>query len=375
MRILLATAVTAAAALLAGCRTQEMKSAAITEPPPVQAALISVGAETFLATVPLTGTLVSSSRVDVKAETIGRVVRFDKEEGDAVASGEPVVWVNDENYQLSLRQAQTGVKVAETGLERAQLLESHARSETERAQNLLKSGGITDKDLKAAELAERDAHAQVAMAEAQLDQARAGLDVAGKHLRDAVIHSPVSGVIQKKFVNKGAYVEAPTQLFTVVDNTRLELESPVASADLAPVSSGQRVEFAVNAYPGVKFEGRVMEIAPAMDADTRSAKVRIQVVNTGGKLKAGMFVEGEIRTGSTAQAIVIPASAAYRDDRSAKSSYVFVVDNGKASRRAIRLGREREGKLEILEGLKPGDTLIAEQSIEIAEGVRVQPRR
>jgi membrane fusion protein (multidrug efflux system) len=87
-----------------------------------------------------------------------------------------------------------------------------------------------------------------------------------------------------------------------------------------------------------------------------------------------MFAEGEIMTGSDARAIIVPGSAVYRDDRSAKSSYVFVLENGKAVRRMIRIGRERDGKLEIVEGLKPGDSLISEQSIEIAEGVPVKAR-
>jgi RND family efflux transporter MFP subunit len=364
----------AAALLPAACRTQEVRSSTTSEAAPVTAPLLKVETQTFVATVPFTGTLVSNARVDVKAETVGKIVRFDKEEGDPVAAGEAVVWVNDENFQLSLRQAETGVKVAEAGLERAKLLDAHDRSELERAENLLKSGGITDKDLKAAQMAAQDAGAQVTVAAAQLEQARAALDLARKHLRDTVIHSPVAGVIQKKFINKGAYVEAPTAVFTVVDNSRLELETPVASADLASIRAGQRATFRVNSYPGATFEGRVLEIAPAVETETRSAKARIQVAGSGGRLKAGMFAEGEILTGSNAQAIVIPSAAVYRDDRSAKSSYAFVVENGKAARRALRIGRERDGQLEIVEGLKPGDTLVAEQSIEIAEGVRIQAR-
>ena len=87
-----------------------------------------------------------------------------------------------------------------------------------------------------------------------------------------------------------------------------------------------------------------------------------------------MFGQGEILTGSNAQAIVIPAAAVYRDDRTSKSSYVFVVQEGKATRRNIRIGRERDATLEVLEGLKAGETLVAEQSVEIAEGVRVKGR-
>ncbi len=375
MRPLAVIAALSAAALLTGCRRQEAATVKASEPPPVFAPVLTVGTEAFNATVPVTGTLVSNSRVDVKAEVMGRVVRFDKEEGDPVSAGETVIWVNDENYQLTIRQSETAVRVAEAALERARLVEAHSRSELERAENLVKSGGITDKDLKAAQLAGQDARAQVMVANAQLEQARAALDVARKHLRDTQIKAPVSGEIQRKFVNKGAYVEAPTPVFTVVDNRRLELESPVASADLAPIRSGQPVTFQVNSYPGVSFQGRVIEILPAVDAETRSAKVRIQVNNAGGKLRAGMFAEGEILTGVNAAAIVIPSAAVYRDDRSARSSHVFVLENGKAWRRQVRIGRERDSKLEILEGLKPGDQLVAEQSIEIAEGVRVQARR
>jgi RND family efflux transporter MFP subunit len=207
-----------------------------------------------------------------------------------------------------------------------------------------------------------------------VDQARAAVESAEKRIRDTVIHSPVAGVIQKKFVNPGAYVEAPTALFTVVDNTRLELNSPVAAADLAAIRTGQPVRFNVNSYPGETFSGRVLEISPEVEAETRSVKVRIAVSNPGGKLKAGMFAEGEVLTGATIQALLVPASAVYRDDRSSKSSYVFVVADGKAAKRQVRIGQEIPGKLVIAEGLKAGDVLISEQSIEIADGVRVTPR-
>jgi RND family efflux transporter MFP subunit len=336
--------------------------------------VLTVSSEPFHAVVPVTGTLISRTRVEVKAEVIGRVTRFDKEEGAHVEAGEPVIWVNDENYQLALRQAETGVKVAEAALERARLMEAHSRSELERADNLLKSGGITNKDLQAAQLAERDSAAQGTIAKAQIDQATAALDLARKHIRDTVIRAPISGEIQHKLVNAGAYVEAPTAVLAIVDNNRLELECAVASADLAPLRPGQRVPFTVNTYPGVTFEGRVVEINPAVDEQTRSARVRIQVENAGRKLKTGMFAQGEILTGVDAAAIVVPSNAVYRDDRSAKFAYVFVIVDGKATRRDVRIGRERNSKLEIVEGLKAGDRLVAEQSIELAEGVRIQPR-
>ncbi len=363
-----------AAALLAGCGKEKAPTTAkAVEAPAVRIATVRVESQPFAATVEITGSLVSTARVEVKAETTGKVVKFAKEEGERVAAGEPVIWVDDSNEKIALRQAESAVAVAAAALERAKVIEGHSRTEYERAQNLLKSGGITDKDYKAAMLADRDSRAQVALADAQLEQARSQLEHARKMLADSVVRAPVAGEIQNKYVREGAYVEPPTPVFSLVDNSRLELESMVATADLAGIRAGQKVTFAVNAYPGRSFEGRVIDVNPAVQADTRSAKVRIRVDNAAGQLKAGMFVQGEIITGVQTHAVVIPSAAVYRDDRTSKSSYVFVVENGKAVRRNVRIGRERDSVLEIADGLKPGDLVAAEQSIELAEGVRVEP--
>lgn len=358
-------------ALSAGCGQKEATVAAV-EAPPIRVSMLRVAPQPFAASVAVTGTLISNTRVEVKAETTGRILKFPKEEGSSVEAGEIVAWVNQENYELAVAQAEAAVKVADAALARAQVSEAHSKTELERARNLVKSGGITDKDLKAAELAEQDAKAQTQLAAAQLDQARSALNTAQKYLRDTSIRAPVAGEIQRKLVRVGAYVEPATPVMALVDNSRLELESPVASADIAPIRSGQRVTFTVNAFPGQTFEGRVLEVNPAVEADTRSARVRIQVHNPGGRLKAGMFGQGEILTGVETPTILVPAGAVYRDDRSAKGSTVFVAENGKAVRRAVRIGHERDSTLEIVSGLKVGDLLIAEQSIEIAEGVRVE---
>jgi len=360
------------ALLSAGCQKKEIEAAPQVEELPVPISVLELKAEDLPITISVTGTLVSTTRVDVKAETIGQLVQFSKQEGDAVAAGETVARADQKNYELAVRQAETAVKVAEAGLERTRVLAVHNQAELERARNLIRSGGITDKDLRLAEVSQQDSQAQVLLAQAQLDQVLAALDVAQKKLEDTAIVSPVSGVIEKKYVNAGAYVEAPTMVFSVVDNSKLELESPVPSAQLGQIRSGQRVTFHVNSYPGVAFEGQVIEVGAAVDVQTRSAKVRIRVDNRNGRLKAGMFAEGEILTGVRKQTIVIPAAAVYRAEGTSAGSYVFVVEADKAVRRSIQIGRETDSKLEITEGLKPGDLLVAEQKVELAEGVRVE---
>jgi len=361
--------------LAAGCRNKQAGTVAPSEAPALSVKVVQVQAEPFSATVAVTGNLVSRSQVVVKAEIIGKIVKFPKQEGDSVEQGEAVAWVDEENYRLAVRQAETAVQVAQASLERVRVTAEHNAAELERAKNLIKSGGITDKDLKTSQVAHLDTQAQAALAQAQLEQAQAALEVSRKHLRDTAIRAPVAGVIEQKFINPGAYVEAPTQVFTVVDNRRLELESPVPAAQLGQIRAGQSVAFGVNSYPETVFQGRVIEINPAVDPMTRSAKVRIAAGPSVGKLRAGMFATGEILTGVQQRAIVVPAVAVYRGDGTTTQAYVFVAENGKTLRKTVRIGRETDGKLEITEGLKPGEVLIAEQRIELADGVRVEPGR
>ncbi len=374
MRNTFIAVVIAGAVVLGACRSRETANVQAAESPAVIASAAIVQARPYTASIPITGTLISRSRVEIRAETFGRVTKFPKEEGDAVHAGEPVLWVEEENYRLALKQAESAVQVAEVALARARVLAAHSQSELERAQNLIKSGGITDKDLKMAVLTDQDSQSQVKLAQAQLEQSRTAVDIARKKLADTVVHAPVSGEIQKKYVNVGAYVEAPTPVFAIVDNARLELETPVPASQLAEVRPGERVEFAVSSYPNEKFAGTVIEIAPAVDAESRAAKVRVEVPNRAARLRSGMFVQGEILTGVERRAIIIPGTSVYRNDRTAGEGSVFVIDNGHAAKRSVKLGREFDGSVEVASGLREGDMLVTEQSLELADGVKVQAR-
>lgn len=372
-------AVAGAAAILAlltaGCGKEATSKAAETsQPSGVRIAAVRVQREPFPSTVAITGTLVSRASVTVKAETTGRVTLITKDEGESVRAGEPVVFVDDAHQKIALRQAESAVMVAKAAYDRAIVLESHSRNEWTRAQNLLKSGGITDRDYKSAEIATREAAAQVALCSAQVEQAQSQVDAAKKRLEDTVVRAPVAGEIQAKITAAGAYVEPPTPVFSVVDNGQLELETMVAAVNLGEVRNGQLVKFGVSTFPGQSFEGRVIDMSPAMQADTRSGKVRVRVTSSAGRLRAGMFVQGEILIDAHREGILLPADAAYRDDRSARTAYVFVVENGRAVKRNVSIGAERGAMLDIVEGLKAGDVVAAEQSIELADGVPVQPQ-
>jgi membrane fusion protein, multidrug efflux system len=356
-----------------GCTRTEPSRAASAPSTPVQIPAVRAESQTFSSSVAITGTLVSPETVTVKAETTGRVLRISKEEGDAVAAGESILWVDESHERLALLQAESAVQVAEAALDRAKVVQSHSVAEWTRAQHLLASGGITERDYKAAELAERDARAQVSLCNAQLSQAHAQVAVARNMLNESIVKSPIAGELQTKLTAAGAYVEPPTPVFSVVNNARLELESMVAAADLHSIRPGQQVRFSVNTFPLEEFTGRVIEINPAIQADTRSAKVRVRVANQNRKLKTGMFAQGEIVSEVKRQGILLPVSAVYRNNTSSKSAYVYVLASGKAKRREVAVGIERDASLEVTSGLSPGEIVAVEQSIELADGVAATP--
>jgi membrane fusion protein, multidrug efflux system len=319
--------------------------------------------------VDVTGSLVSSVAVDVKTEFAGRIIALRKQEGDTVSQGELLAQLDEANARLSVGQARANLEVAQAALDRTRVAEEHARTEQERAENLLRSGGITDKDLLAAEMTSRDARAQAKLGEAQVEQAKQVLAMAQKHLNDCRIISPITGTVERKPLNAGSYVDAFALVYRLVDNQRLELESLVASSEVGHIAKGQVIRFGVAAFPGEEFTATLQTISSGVQTQNRSLPVRAAVSNPSGKLKAGMFAKGRIVVGKKLNALVVPADAVWR--RSGEPPFVYIVEQNQARKREVRLGLEQSNSYEVTQGLKPGEWVVTEQSLELAEGVRI----
>jgi RND family efflux transporter MFP subunit len=333
--------------------------------------VVKVEARPLDETIDISGSLVSSVAVDVKTEIAGRLVALRKLEGDRVNKGELLAQLDNESARLAVAQVQANLEVAQASLDRARVLADHARLEKERAESLLRSGGITDKDYQSAQVAARDASAQVKLAAAQVEQVQEALALAQKNLRDTQILSPITGEVERKYLNAGLYVDRSVMVYRLVDNQRLELETSVASAQIARLARGQPIHFSVATFPEGEFSATILTLSPAVQMDNRTMFVRGAVPNPEGKLKAGMFVKGKIIVGNKPSAMVVPPNAVWR--RVDQPPFVYVVEGNLAKRREVKLGLESPETLEITGGLRPGDIVIAEQYLELADGVSVVP--
>ena len=323
-------------------------------------------------TIPISGSLRSQSIVDVKPELGGRLIATHFEEGDLVRRNQVVAEVDPANYRLALDQAKAVLAVAEAGLGRAQVAVEHARREKERADNLLRSGGITEKDREAAATGVRDADAQFRLAAAQCEQARAALAIAEKALNDCRIVSPADGHVQKKYFDQGSLVSPGVPLYTIVDNSRLELECVIPSYRLGELHVGQPAEFTTPSLADRRFRSVVGAVSPVVEQDNRSVQVILRITNPAGELRSGMYARGMIVARTEKGAPVVPRSALLVESEESSTGIVYTTSDGQARRRQVTLGGIQGDRVWIRDGLKPGETIIIEIGPDLKDGSAVQ---
>jgi membrane fusion protein (multidrug efflux system) len=219
-----------------------------------------------------------------------------------------------------------------------------AQREFTKQQSIYEKGGITLKELSDAELA--------------FVNAKYSLESAALSLAKLEIKAPFDGVIADlPHFTLGGTIPSGTLVARVVDYSQLYAELALPSKDMGRVERGQTV--AVSDYSAAQsaLTGKVTEVSPALDPDSRMFKLKVEIANPRLTLKPGTFVKADIVVQEKPSAIVISKDVIL--DRSG-NKIVYVVDRGMAVERRIKLGIENKDEVEILEGLRSSDQLIVE---------------
>ena len=307
----------------------------------------------------LTGTLKPRAQVQVVAEVNARLLRLTKDEGSHVADGEVIALLDSTDYRLTLDRAKAALAVAQAN-------RNYAFTERERADNLLKTGGITDKDHLAAQV-------NVQVAEASLAQARAEVAIAEQAVARCQVKAPFAGHIAKRFADAGSMLATGTPIFSLVDDAVLEFRASVPSADFDKVKIGATVDVTVDAMAGFSAKGQVARMMPLVDERSRSFEVVVRVPGTR-DLIAGLFARAAVQVRTVPGALVVPPSALIRDGARPNIAQTFVVVGGKAERREVRLGVEVADAIQVVEGLAAGDTVVVDPPVSLASGAQVEVR-
>lgn len=231
-------------------------------------------------------------------------------EGSAVAAGDPVVVLDDAELRKSLSQAELGLKQAQVGLERAVAAEAKARVDLENRLSLFAAKAATQEQLElsrdalaSAEFARRSAALAVEQAGLALEQAR-------RDLAEAVIRSPLAGVVAKPAFSAGDFAPANSQLATVADLSRLLFKAEVDEYDIGKLREGMPAAVKVPALADEAFRARVDRIGPIAEVVNNISvfKVSVLVDNAEGRLRPGMSADLSF-TVSNEKGVVVPLKA------------------------------------------------------------------
>jgi len=287
-----------------------------------------------------------SRNVPVISLASGRVVEIGAKLGDSVTKG-----------QLLIRIQSTDISAALSDYRKALASQVLARAQLDRANTLHEKGAMAKKDLEIAQ--DADAKAKV-----DVETTAERLRVLGADINQPSgvidIHAPASGVITEQNVTAAAGVKTldnSPNLFTIADLSYVWVLCDVYENDLSNVHTGEYADVRLNAYPGRVFQARISQIGPILDPNTRTAKVRLELLNPG-FMRLGMFVTATFHGLQKQIRTVVPASAVlHLHDR----DWVYLPAEGKTFHRVeVTGGNMLAGNMqEIVAGLAPGDRVVS----------------
>jgi membrane fusion protein, heavy metal efflux system len=284
----------------------------------------------------------------------GRITRVIAGLGDTVKKGAPLATL--EATEFVQAQNDLATAVAQRKLARINETRKHALFEA-------KGGSLSDwqqaqADLTAAETAVYSVRNRLRIlgeSDARIDE----LESAHSINPVATISAPIAGVVVDRQVGPGQYVQAGagTPVFTIADPSSVWLLANVREAAAGSVRAGDIMFVRVPAYPQREFRARITYVAAVVDSATHRLAVRAEIDNRDGALKPEMFATFRIQTSDATQSPAIPeAAVVYEGD----AAHVWVVQgDGLLAYRSIRTGRTNDGLVEVLEGLKPGERIVA----------------
>ena len=372
-----------------------------------------VGRRDLVAAVTASGKIQPKTKVDVSPDITGRITRLAVHEGDLVEKGQFLLQIDPTIYQAGLQRAQANYASAQASLVQSIASRDQAARALDRTKQLKQQDPnlVSNEQMEQAQTAFNVAQAVANSAQHQVDQARAGMREARDQLAKTQIVAPMAGRVTRLAVEEGEmaipgnFSRDVGLLLTVSDLSVIQTKVNVDETDVVRIHLGDSVEVSIDAFPDTAFVGRVTKIAnSALLSQAASAtgsndravdyEVEITLENPPGDVRPDLSATARIITDSRTQALSIPiialtvrentplATETRRDTaqvgKKKEAEGVFVVVNGKASFRAVKVGIAGDEYFEVLDGVKQDEQIVAGpyQAIrDLKDGTAVRPTK
>ncbi len=346
---------------------------------PVQVA--TVGKENLQSKVSANGKVQAVTKADISANVMGRVTRLAVREGDRVAKGQFLMEIDPRSARASTDAMQAALQAAQSDLISAAANLAQAKSDFARAKANREAGIIAAADFERARTGFETTQAAAETSRRRMEQARANVAQSHVGLGNSTITAPMDGVVTARRIELGETAvpgiqnQAGTVLVTISDMSKVEAEMEVDEASIPTVKLGLKAQVRIDAYPNQTFDGEVTEVggSPILKTSINEAtkfKVKVWIQNPPLTIKPGLSVQADIYTGNRDQALAIPFQALVMREIKLKPGEtrkpgapreeegVFLQDGGKAKFVAVKTGLMGDLSVEVLSGLKGGETLI-----------------
>lgn len=331
------------------------------------------------------GYVTARRQATVSSKITGKVTEVDVEEGMKVAAGQVLARLDDSTAKKQLALAEAQQAAARSALTATRVDLKLARLDLERTRNLAQQDISTQADLDAARAKAEALAAQLATGRQDVKVAQKQVALARQGVEDTVIRAPFAGVVTTKDAQPGEMISpvsagggfTRTGICTVVDMSSLEIDVDVNEAYIDRVRPGQKVDATLDAYPEWKIPAHVITVVPAADRQKATVRVRIAFDHLDPRIlpdmgiKVAFLSEAKAGGGSAGTAVLVPKDAVHREG---KTTFVYLVSDGKIERRAVRLGVEENDQAQVLAGLHGGEKLVVAAGEELEDGEAVKAR-
>ena len=302
------------------------------------------------------------AQADVGSKVLGYIDAILVDRGDRVKKGQLVALVRPSDLPDQLAAARSSLtQVASSAV--------LARTNFERTQKLAPTGVVSQQELQ-------QASAALASAEAAEATAKAQIGALAVRLGETRIESPIDGVISQRRLDPGALVGPPGggAIVTVVRIDRLRVFVTVNERDASGIHLGQAAHVELDAIPSKSFTGSVVRIAPSFDPITRTLDAEIQLDNSSGELRPGMYGRGAVRLEMHPQVPVVSVNALQITEN---QKYVFILMGNKVTRRPVEIGTDLDDSqyFEVTQGLAGGEEVVIAGADGLSEGFTVRATR
>jgi RND family efflux transporter MFP subunit len=344
----------------AGCGGGAKDSApsSVTNTLPVKVA--SVARTTVRETLSYTGTVEAGQKINITPEMGGKVARILVEEGQRVDKDQLLAELETSSLELQLKQAEAALAVSEANL-------ANAARNKERMDRLRTEKAVSDMQYEQVKLADDAARAQVEQAKAAVNLARHGLDVSR-------MRAPFAGLIASKNTQVGEVINpmmggfgSSGSVVTLVDDTRIKVVVEVSPADIGRIVKGKPalVRVAGGAAP-LEAAGTVALVNSSADPQSKKFRVEVTGPNPGRALRPGTFGTVLFEVDLRENVLTVPIRAVIEE------KYVYVVAGGKAVKRVVTLGLRNGENVEVTSGLSEGDRIVVEGGFGLPDGAAVE---